>query len=278
MIEIQNLSKKFDDFKAVKKVDLVIETGEFIGILGPNGAGKTTIIKIITGLLKPSTGNVFINGCLMNRNNKKIKGIMGIVPQYSNLDKELTVYENMLFAAKLFRVENQRDKINELLEFVELSDFKNRMVMSLSGGMARRLTIAKALINDPDIIILDEPTVGIDLNGRRKIWDILKYLKAKNKTVLLTTHYIEEAEYLCSRVCLIDRGVIIQDNTPDKLKEQLGVYTVEYFDDESKTVYKFFHTKKEALNYSAVIQSLNYTIRETTLEDVFYNYTNRKVR
>lgn len=277
MIEIQNLSKKFNDFIAVNNIDLTIKSGEFIGVLGPNGAGKTTTIKIITGLLKPTTGNVYVNRSLMSRNNKKVKGIMGIVPQYSNLDKELTVYENLLFAAKLFRVENYKNKINELLEFVELTDFKDRMAANLSGGMARRLTIAKALINDPEIIILDEPTVGIDLNGRRKIWDILKYLKTKNKTVLLTTHYIEEAEYLCDRVCLIDKGTIIQDSTPKNLKEQLGVYTVEYFDKESKTEYKFFDSQKEALDYSAGIESLNYTIRETTLEDVFYNYTNRKV-
>lgn len=277
MIEIKNLSKKFGDFTAVNNIDLTIDSGEFIGILGPNGAGKTTTIKIITGLLRPTTGNVFINGSLMNRNNKNIKGIMGIVPQYSNLDKELTVYENLLFAAKLFKVENYKNKINELLDFAELSDFKDRMVTNLSGGMARRLTIAKALINDPDIIIMDEPTLGIDINGRRKIWDILKYLKTKNKTVLLTTHYIEEAEYLCNRVCLIDKGTIIQDSTPRNLKEQLGNYTVEFFDEELKTVYKFFDSKQEALDYSVGIESLNYTIRETTLEDVFYNYTNRKV-
>jgi ABC-2 type transport system ATP-binding protein len=278
MIEIKNLSKKFNDFTAVNNIDLLIESGEFIGILGPNGAGKTTIIKIITGLLKPSAGNVYINGSLMNRNNKEIKRIMGIVPQYSNLDKELTVCENLIFAAKLFRVENYRNKIDELLDFVELSDFKDRRTANLSGGMTRRLTIAKALINAPDIIILDEPTVGIDINGRRKIWDILKYLKSKNKTVLLTTHYIEEAEHLCSRVCLIDKGMIIQDSTSKHLKEQLGVYTVEHFDEESKTVYRFFDTKKKALDYSAGIDSLNYTVRETSLEDVFYSYTNRKVR
>ncbi|WP_312700779.1 ABC transporter ATP-binding protein [Sedimentibacter sp.] len=277
MIEIKNLSKKFNDFTAVNNIDLVIESGEFMGVLGPNGAGKTTTIKIITGLLKPTAGNVYINGSLMNRNNKDIKGIMGIVPQYSNLDKELTVYENLVFAAKLFRVENYKNKIDELLDFVELSEFKDRVTSNLSGGMARRLTIAKALINDPEIIILDEPTVGIDINGRRKIWDILKYLKSRNKTVLLTTHYIEEAEYLCSRVCLIDRGVIIKDGTPGELKEQLGGYTVEYFDEELKTAYKFFDLKQKALDYSAGIKSSNYTIRETTLEDVFYNYTNRKV-
>ncbi len=277
MIEIKNLSKKFNDFTAVNNIDLVIESGEFMGVLGPNGAGKTTTIKIITGLLKPTAGNVYINGSLMNRNNKDIKGIMGIVPQYSNLDKELTVYENLVFAAKLFRVENYKNKIDELLDFVELSEFKDRVTSNLSGGMARRLTIAKALINDPEIIILDEPTVGIDINGRRKIWDILKYLKSRNKTVLLTTHYIEEAEYLCSRVCLIDRGVIIKDGTPGELKEQLGGYTVEYFDEELKTAYKFFDLKQKALDYSTSIKSSNYTIRETTLEDVFYNYTSRKV-
>ncbi len=277
MIEIKNLSKKFNDFTAVNNIDLVIESGEFMGVLGPNGAGKTTTIKIITGLLKPTAGNVYINGSLMNRNNKDVKGIMGIVPQYSNLDKELTVYENLVFAAKLFRVENYKNKIDELLDFVELSEFKDRVTSNLSGGMARRLTIAKALINDPEIIILDEPTVGIDINGRRKIWDILKYLKSRNKTVLLTTHYIEEAEYLCSRVCLIDRGVIIKDGTSGELKEQLGGYTVEYFDEELKTAYKFFDLKQKALDYSTSIKSSNYTIRETTLEDVFYNYTNRKV-
>ena len=145
MIEIKNLSKKFDSFTAVDNIDLVIESGEFIGVLGPNGAGKTTTIKIITGLLKPTNGNVYINGSLMSRNNKEVKKIMGIVPQYSNLDKELTVYENLLFAAKLFRVEDYRNKIEELLDFVELSDFKDRMAANLSGGMARRLTIAKAL-------------------------------------------------------------------------------------------------------------------------------------
>ncbi|WMJ78366.1 ABC transporter ATP-binding protein [Sedimentibacter sp. MB35-C1] len=175
-------------------------------------------------------------------------------------------------------MKNYKNKIDELLEFAELDDFMERKVMNLSGGMARRLTIAKAMINDPEIVILDEPTVGIDINGRRKIWDMLKYMKTKNKTVLLTTHYIEEAEYLCGRVCLIDKGRIIQDNTPRFLKKQLGLYTVEYFDEESKTRYKFFEDKQMALNYSSEIESMNYTIRDTTLEDVFYNFTNRKVQ
>lgn len=277
MIEFKNISKKFEDFTAVDNISLKIEAGEFVGLLGPNGAGKTTLIKMLTGLLNPNSGEIYIKGSKMSRNNKHVKAILGIVPQYSNLDKELTAYENLVFAAKLFKLKNYKERINELLEFVDLSDYKESKAMDLSGGMARRLMIAKALINDPDIIILDEPTVGIDLNGRRKIWDILKYMKTKGKTVLLTTHYIEEADYLCNNIFLIDKGKIIENNTPENLKKELGIYTVEYFDEEMKTNYKFFKEKENAINYSASIDSLHYTIRETTLEDVFYNFTNRKV-
>ena len=277
MIKIDNVTKKFDDFIAVNQISLTIESGEFLGLLGPNGAGKTTIIKMLTGLLKPTQGEIYINNSKMTRNNKEIKRILGIVPQYTNLDKELTVYENLVFAAKLFRIKDYNKKIDELLDFMELSDYKDRKAMNLSGGMSRRLMIAKALINDPDIIFLDEPTVGIDLNGRRKIWDILKYMKTMGKTVLLTTHYIEEAEYLCNKVCLIDKGKLIENN-PQKLKQNLGIYKIEYFDKEMKTKYEFFQNKNDAIKYSRDIKNLNYTIRETTLEDVFYNFTNRKVR
>lgn len=277
MIQINNVTKKFDDFIAVNNVSLNIDSGDFIGLLGPNGAGKTTIIKMLTGLLRPTSGDIYINDQKMTRNNKDVKKILGIVPQYTNLDKELTAYENLVFASKLFSVKDYKKKIFELLEFMELESYKDRKAMNLSGGMARRLMIAKALINDPEIIFLDEPTVGIDLNGRRKIWDILKAMKAMGKTVLLTTHYIEEADYLCNKVCLIDKGKIIDKNTPDNLKKDLGTYTMEYFDDEMKTIYKYFKNKEEAIKYSNKIMSLNYTLRETTLEDVFYNFTNRKV-
>lgn len=276
MIEIKNLRKKFNDFTAVDGVSVDIEQGEFIGLLGANGAGKTTIIKMLTGLIKPTSGEIIIDGSVMSRTNSIVKAKMGIVPQYLNLDRELTVYENLVFAAKLFKVEDYKNTIDKLLEFVDLKDFKGRKVINLSGGMSRRLAIAKALVHDPDIIILDEPTVGIDINGRRKIWDILKFMKSSNKTVLLTTHYIEEADYLCSRVCLIDKGVIRKDATPFELKKQLGVYVVEYFDEKAKTVYKFFDSKAAANNYTNELKAINYRVRETTLEDVFYNYMNQE--
>jgi len=277
MIKINNLSKKFGNFTAVDNISLKINKGDFVGFLGPNGAGKTTTIKILTGLLKPTSGEILINNGRMSRNNKQAKELMGIVPQYSNLDKELTVYENLIFAAKLFRVKNYKDKINELLELVELTEYKDKKVVLLSGGMSRRLIIAKALINNPEIIILDEPTVGIDLTGRRKIWDILKYMKSIGKTVIMTTHYIEEADNLCNKVFLIDRGQIIENDTPQHLKEKLGVFTLEYFDEGMVTKYKFFDHRDKAVEYSKSIENFNYTIRETTLEDVFFNYTNRKV-
>lgn len=277
MIEIIDVSKVFGEFTAVDNVNLKIESGEFLGLLGPNGAGKTTLIKLLTGLLKPTSGAIYIDGEKMSRSNMEIKKRIGVVPQYTNLDKELTVYENLIFAAKLFKIKGYKDKIEELLTFIELEEHKNKKAMNLSGGMQRRLMIAKALINDPDIIFLDEPTVGIDLNGRRKIWDILKGMKAIGKTVLLTTHYIEEADYLCNQVCLINNGKVFKKETPEKLKDDLGIYTVEYFDSEMKTRYEYFKDKNGAEKYILNTEYISYTIRETTLEDVFYNFTNRKV-
>lgn len=277
MIEIIDVSKVFGEFTAVDNVNLKIESGEFLGLLGPNGAGKTTLIKLLTGLLKPTSGAIYIDGEKMSRSNMEIKKRIGVVPQYTNLDKELTVYENLIFAAKLFKIKGYKDKIEELLTFIELEEHKNKKAMNLSGGMQRRLMIAKALINDPDIIFLDEPTVGIDLNGRRKIWDILKGMKAVGKTVLLTTHYIEEADYLCNQVCLINNGRVFKKETPEKLKNDLGIYTVEYFDSEMKTRYEYFKDKNGAEKYILNTEYISYTIRKTTLEDVFYNFTNRKV-
>lgn len=279
LINIVNVTKKFGDFIAVDNVNLNIQSGSFIGLLGPNGAGKTTLINMLIGLLKPTKGEIFIDGEKVNRNNNGIKRKIGIVPQHTNLDKELTAYENLVFAAKLFKIRkrNYTAKIESLLKFMELEESRDKQANQLSGGMQRKVMIAKALINEPDIIFLDEPTVGVDINGRRKIWDILKTMKTMGKTVLLTTHYIEEADCLCERVCFIDKGKIFENNVPSVLREQLGEHTVEYFDDNLKTNYKYFKNREEANEFAKSITNYNYTIRETTLEDVFYNFTNRKV-
>ncbi len=279
MIKIIETTKRFGGFTAVDNVSLTIPKGDFFALLGPNGAGKTTLIRMLIGLLKPSNGKIIMNGLEMSRNNNELKKQLGIVPQYTNLDKELTVKENLIFSAKLNKLSKTETekRVNELLEFVELKDVEKRETKKLSGGMQRKLMIAKALINDPNILFLDEPTVGIDLNARRKIWDILKTMKNKGKTVLLTTHYIEEAEYLCDRVSLMDKGKIFHYDTPENFRNKLGQYTVEYFDEQQKTKYMHFRTIDAAKSYASELITAH-TLRDTTLEDVFYNFTNRKVK
>lgn len=274
-IEIKDVSKSYKKTKALTNLSLDIKNNSFFGLLGPNGAGKTTLIKILTGLIKPDLGQVYIDGELMHRNNMKLKSILNVVSQNANLDRELTVYENMEFVSRLYKIDkNIRDKrIEELLTKVDLMEHKDKKARGLSGGMKRKLMIAKGLINDPKILFLDEPTVGIDLNSRRKIWDILKSMK--DKTIILTTHYIEEAEYLCDNIGLMDKGKVFNVDTPNNLRNNLGEYTVEYFLD-NKTKYKHFKTIKEAKDYTLRLNN-EYSIRKTHLEDVFYNFTNRKV-
>ncbi|PAB59040.1 ABC transporter ATP-binding protein [Anaeromicrobium sediminis] len=278
MIKINHVTKKFGDFTAVNALNLEVTTGEFCALLGPNGAGKTTLIKMLIGLLKANEGTIMMDHMIMNRNNSKLKKKIGIVPQHTNLDKDLTVKENLLFSAKLFKIPKieAEEKADALIDFIDLKSVENRTTRRLSGGMKRKLMIAKALIHDPDIIFMDEPTIGIDLNARRKIWDVLRAMKKEGKTILMTTHYIEEAEYLCDRAALMNSGKVIYYDKPENLRYNLGKYTVEYFNEEKKSMYRYFKTKEEARLY---VNSLNdeYTLRDTTLEDVFYNFTNRKV-
>lgn len=279
LIEINNVTKKFNDFVAVDSIDLKIDDASFVALLGPNGAGKTTLIKMLTTLLRPTEGEIYIDGEKVGRNNNGVKRKIGVVPQHINLEKELTTYENLVFAAKLFKMKKSqyRSRIEELIEFMELEEYRDRLSQQLSGGIQRRVMIAKALVNKPSIIFLDEPTVGIDINARRRIWDALKFMNKAGITILLTTHYIEEAETLCDRVCFMDKGKIFKDDSPENLKEALGRYTVEYFTKESMTCYRYFDTREEAMDFVDKLENNDFTIRELTLEDVFYNYSNRKV-
>lgn len=279
LIEINNVTKKFNDFVAVDSINLKIDDASFVALLGPNGAGKTTLIKMLTTLLRPTEGEIYIDGEKVGRNNNRVKRKIGVVPQYINLEKELTTYENLVFAAKLFKMKKSqyRSRVEELIEFMELEEYRNKLSQQLSGGIQRRVMIAKALVNKPSIIFLDEPTVGIDINARRKIWDALRFMNKAGITILLTTHYIEEAEILCDRVCFMDKGKIFKDDSPENLKEALGRYTVEYFTKESMTCYRYFGTRGEAMDFADKLENNDFTIRELTLEDVFYNYSNRKV-
>ena len=202
MILCNDLHKQFGDVEAVKGVSMEIPDGMFLGLLGPNGAGKTTLMRIMTGLLAPDTGTVAFDGQVMDRNAVAVKQAIGVTSQHVNLDKELTVEENMEFAGRLYRM-GKADiaaSTDRLLAFLGLDSVRKRAAQNLSGGMKRKLMIAKSLIHNPKYLFLDEPTVGIDPNARRDIWDFLRIQHKEGKTILLTTHYIEEAQHLCDYV------------------------------------------------------------------------------
>ena len=219
MIKLENVTKKFGDKTAVNNLSFEILRGEVFGLLGKNGAGKTTTIKMLTLQLKPTSGQIFFENKLPQSNEVAIKNLIGIVPQHLNFDQDLTVYENLELNARLYHLPKnlRQQKIDELLNFVELEKVKNSFVKNLSGGMKRRLLIIRALIHEPKILFLDEPTVALDPQVRRKIWELIQNLKSQGITIILTTHYIEEAEFLCDRVAIIDVGKLIALDTTKNL-------------------------------------------------------------
>jgi len=278
MIEIESVSKSYGDVKAVNDISLIIPDATFMGLLGPNGAGKTTLIRMLIGLIDSDEGRIMIDNNAVNRDNQDLKKKIGVVPQHINLDKELSVKENLIFSGMLYKMDREliKKRVTELLEVMDLTKAENRVCKHLSGGMKRKLMIAKALIHDPQVIFLDEPSVGIDLKARREIWDILKRMNNDGKTILMTTHYIEEAEYLCDKVSLMNEGKIFYCDTPRNLIERIGKYTVEYFENLIETKFKYFKTLEAAKAFAGGIDD-KYTIRDTTLEDVFYSFAHRMV-
>lgn len=276
IIEVENLTKSYGNRKIVDGVSFFVNKGEIFGLIGPNGAGKTTTIKILTTLVKPDSGKVFISGFNLLTQAQKIKKIIGVVPQENNLDKDLTVYENLLIYGLLHKVKNLKKRIEEVLKLVDLWDRRDALVSSLSGGMQRRLVIARSFLPDPPILFLDEPTAGLDPQIRKFIWEIIRKNKAKGKTIILTTHYIEEAETLCDRVGIIHKGKLIALGTPAELKEKLGRLVVEHIDEEGKIFQHICKTEEEALQVLTKIK-IPATIRPINLEDVFINLTGRKI-
>lgn len=277
MIEIQGLAKHYGNIVAVAGLNLQIKSGEIFGLLGPNGAGKTTTVRMLTMLTRPSSGRALINGYDVTRDLGKVKQAIGVVPQQMNLDQELTARENLELHGRLHKMpaKERQERINELLAYVELEERANDLVSKFSGGMKRRLMIARALMHRPRVLFLDEPTVGLDPQTRRKIWDLIRRMNSEGMTVLLTTHYIEEAEMLCHRVGIMDRGQLIALGTPAELKQKVGEVAVESFEG-TETGYKLFSCREEALDYARKVTG-NVLIRDTNLEDVFIELTGRKV-
>ena len=278
MIKIENLTKRFGERIAVAGIDLEIKSGEIFGLLGPNGAGKTTTVRTLTLLSKKKSGSVKICGYDIEKDSERIKELIGVVPQHMSLDQDLTGRENLVLQARLHHLKNKaamEQRINEILEFVELTDRADDKSRRYSGGMKRRLMIGMALLHKPKMLFLDEPTVGLDPQVRRKMWDLIRKMNESGMTVLLTTHYIEEADQLCRRVAIMNRGRIIAVDTPQKLKEKVGRVVVEHMEADGM-INNFFDNREQAASYVAGLDS-NATVREANLEDVFIELTGRRV-
>jgi len=230
IIEVKNLTKKFEDLVAVNNISFDVKKGEIFAFLGPNGAGKTTTIKMLTTLLHPTSGEMSLNSYNPIIDKNEARHSFGIVFQDPSLDDELTAYENMEFHGVLYKVPKdvRKNRIEQLLKFVELWDRRDDLVKHFSGGMKRRLEIARGLIHHPKILFLDEPTLGLDPQTRNHIWNYIKDLNKEEKmTVFFTTHYIEEAERMAQRVAIIDHGKIIAEGSPQELKEKTKTSSLE---------------------------------------------------
>jgi len=278
MIELVNVVKKYKSTEALKGINLKVNRGELFAYLGPNGAGKTTTIRILTGLTRLTSGDAYLHGYHVEKDQIKAKKQLGLVPQSINLDNELTVYENLDIHGMLFNMpaKKRAKKIHELLEYIGMSGREKSLAGQLSGGLKRRLMIARALVHSPKILFLDEPTVGLDAGFRRRIWALIKMIKESGTTIFLTTHYIEEAEFLAERVAFLDEGRIVAIDTPSAFMSRQGSWAIDkLFSDNIKSVY--FKTREDAKKYIAK-QRGSFSLRRVNLEDTFLALTGKKVK
>jgi lipooligosaccharide transport system ATP-binding protein len=300
IIYARDLSKNYGKFTAVDRISFDIQEGECFGFLGPNGAGKTTTVRMIHCVSPLSGGILVVNGMPAHIDNRKIKKITGVIPQEISLDVDLTVYENLMVFSKFFDIPRlqARQRISELLKFVELETKKKNKINQLSTGMKKRLLIARALLNDPQIIIADEPTTGLDPQARHLIWQRLRMLKKQGATLILTTQYMEEAQQLCDRLVIMHQGKILRTSTPAKLiEDEIGkeVAEIRISPDEDErlinlflpfscghervgdTLY-FYCRDGQALKKKMLELDLSNTIhRPASLEDVFLKLTGRSL-
>lgn len=272
MIELRNLTKTFGDFTAVDHLNIKIETGEFFGLLGPNGAGKTTTISMISTVILPTEGQVLVDGHPLTRKNSEQKRKLSVITQEYSMRQDMTVSEVMEYQGRLYYLPRKviRQKTDELLEFAGLANYRKRTVRHLSGGMKRKLMICRGLMTDPEIMLLDEPTAGMDALSRRQMWGLLRQINDRDLTIILTTHYMEEAESLCDRIALVDHGKLDTVDTPVNLIRALGAYAVDEFKEDGQITSTFYQTRDEAIRYlSGLGGDAAATLRNSTLEDVF---------
>ena len=305
-LQIQNLSRHFNDLIAVDNISFDILQGEIFGLLGPNGAGKTTTLSMLATMLTPTSGSATVNGIDIEKDPDGVRKSIGIVFQDQSLDEELTAWENMDFHGRLYRIpaDLRNKRITELLTLVELEDRKNDIVKTFSGGMRRRLEIARGLLHHPSVLFLDEPTLGLDPQTRNHLWEYIATLaREKGITIILTTHYMDEADRLCNRVAIIDHGKIIALDTPENLKNGIGgdVVTIRSTDPAAivSSLKEPWISRVEQHNNDVIISLQNaeqhvstivtlltgkqipiesIAIHKPTLEDVFLSFTGKTIR
>ncbi len=270
--------KKYGEKTAVNGISFTVHEGELFGFLGPNGAGKTTTVRCVSTLTNITSGEIYVNGVNVVKDQTKAKQYMGVIQQQISLDKDLTIRENMISHAMYHGMgrKERDDRIKTLSDYFSLEEYLDKPVDSLSGGWKKRAAIVCAMLHRPKVLFLDEPTSGLDINARRLLWDVVRKLNQSGTTIVLTTHYIEEAEALCDRVGIIDRGKIIALEKPSVLIEQTGKVAVEYPVD-GKTQYRYFKSMDEAQKFVSENGYEDATIRKTNLEDVFVELTGKSV-
>ncbi len=300
ILTAQAVHKSYGAATVVRNVSFAIEKGECFGLLGPNGAGKTTTLRLCLGLTKPDSGSIELSGHRIPEHAREARHAVGVVPQFDNLDPDFTVEENLIVFARYFGLREKavRARLPALLEFAGLEGRADAPIPSLSGGMKRRLTLARALVNDPAVLFLDEPTTGLDPQARHLIWDRLRTLRTEGKTIILTTHFMEEAERLCSRVAIMDNGSLITTDTPRELiRQHIEPGVVEVYGDgvgewaranapafarrveiAGDTAFCYVETADRLLADLAGYPQLVHLHRPANLEDVFLKLTGRDLR
>jgi ABC-2 type transport system ATP-binding protein len=308
-IDVQQIVKRFGDFTAVDRISFSVAQGEFFGLLGPNGAGKSTLIRMLTTLIPPTSGTAIVGGVDVKANPNGVRKVIGVIPQALTSDLELTARENLLIFAKLYSVpRGKREQlIAELLEAVELTAWADKPVKNLSGGMRRRVEIARGLVHEPRIFFLDEPTTGLDPVSRTAVWEMLRKVKQTHDlTVLITTHYMDEADKLCDRIAIVDHGKLVALDSPLRLKASVpgtNVIDVSFADAPADWMNRLAalpgvervtgdpHVARLATHSgpatttalmteatSAGVRVLSLGVQSTTLDDVFVHYTGRQLR
>ena len=298
-LSVRGLRKSYGATEVVSGLDLAVEPGECFGLLGPNGAGKTTTLKLRLGLIEPDAGEIELLGEPVPKRARQARTRVGVVPQFDNLDPDFTVEENLLVFGRYFGFSKSQiqPRIASLLEFAGLTGREDSKIIALSGGMKRRLTLARALVNDPQLIFMDEPTTGLDPQARHLIWERLRRLTQEGKTLVLTTHFMEEAERLCQRLAIMDHGRIISQGSPRALvAEHIEPHVVEVHgagyetwmararqfasrvERAGDTVFAYAHDAAAVLQDLSEQPELAYLHRQASLEDVFLKLTGRDLR